>query len=98
MLITSSRSFDLRTSRPSSDRHEIPNIGNFTFAFNFLNVLKLIIILVRPIILYSYFKKISIDSHSKIIYLIIIADIIPSLLLYDNLLLIDFFKYLIGLF
>ena len=71
---------------------------SFTFAFNFLNVLKLIIILVRPIILYSYFKKISIDSHSKIIYLIIIADIIPSLLLYDNLLLIDFFKYLIGLF
>jgi len=71
---------------------------SFTFAFSFLNVLKLIIIFVRPVILYSYFKKISVDSSSKIIYLIIIADIIPSLLLYDNLLLIDFFKYLIGLF
>ena len=76
----------------------IYEFSSFDFAFSYLNIVKLIIIFLRPLILYLYFKRISSDNISKIFYLIIFSDFIPSILLYDNLLLIDFFKYLISLF
>ncbi len=76
----------------------IYELSSFDFAFAYLNFIKLIIIFARPIILYSYFKRISYDNISKILLVILIADLIPSIILYDNLLFIDFFKYLISLF
>ncbi len=75
----------------------IYEVSSFELAFNFLSVFKLIIIFLRPLILYFYFKGFAPDIKSKIGTIIIISDFIPSLLLFDSLMLIDLFNYLIRL-
>ena len=75
----------------------IYEVSSFELAFNFLTIFKLIIIFLRPLILYFYFKGFAPDIKSKIGIIIIISDFIPSLLLFDSLMLIDLFNYLISL-
>ena len=76
----------------------IYQISSFDLAFDFLTIVKLIIIFIRPIILFNYFKNFAPEVKSKILVILIISDIIPSLLLFDSLMLIDLFNYLISLF
>ncbi len=73
-------------------------ITSFQTAIFFLNSIKFIIIILRPIILYFYFKRTLLDDMNKIVYLLIFSDVIPSLLLYDSFLVIDFFNYIIDQF
>ena len=75
----------------------IYEVSSFELAFNFLSVFKLIVIFLRPLILYFYFKGFAPDIKSKIGTIIIISDFIPSLLLFDSMMLIDLFNYLISL-
>lgn len=75
----------------------IYEVSSFEFAFNFLSFFKLIIIFLRPLILYFYFKSFAPDIKSKIGFIIIISDFVPSLLLFDSLMLIDLFNYIISL-
>ena len=75
----------------------IYEVSSFELAFNFLSFFKLIIIFLRPLILYFYFKSFAPDIKSKIGFILIISDLIPSLLLYDSLMLIDLFNYIISL-
>ena len=76
----------------------IYQISSIDLAFDFLTIVKLIIIFIRPIILFNYFKNFAPEVKSKILVILIISDIIPSLLLFDSLMLIDLFNYLISLF
>ena len=75
----------------------IYEVSSFDLAFNFLSVFKLIIIFLRPLVLYFYFKSFAPDIKSKIGMIIIISDLVPSLLLFDSLMLIDLFNYIISL-
>ena len=72
-------------------------VSSFDLAFNFLSIFKLIIIFLRPLVLYFYFKSFAPDIKSKIGIIIVISDLIPSLLLFDSLMLIDLFNYIIRL-
>ena len=75
----------------------IYEVSSFDLAFNFLSTFKLIIIFLRPLVLYFYFKSFAPDMKSKIGIIIIISDLIPSILLFDSLMLIDLFNYIISL-
>ncbi len=75
----------------------IYEVSSFELAFNSLSVFKLIIIFLRPLVLYFYFKGFTSYTKSKIGTIIIISDLIPSLLLFDSLMLIDLFNYIISL-
>ena len=75
----------------------IYEVSSFDLAFNFLSTFKLIIIFLRPLVLYFYFKNFAPDMKSKIGIIIIISDLIPSILLFDSLMLIDLFNYIISL-
>ncbi len=75
----------------------IYELSSFELAFNFLNIFKLIIVFIRPIVLYFYFKSFAPDNSKKIGIIIIISDFIPSLLLFDTLRIIDLFNYIISL-
>lgn len=75
----------------------IYEVSSFELAFNSLSVFKLIIIFLRPLVLYFYFKGFASYTKSKIGTIIIISDLIPSLLLFDSLMLIDLFNYIISL-
>ena len=75
----------------------IYEVSSFDLAFNFLSTFKLIIIFLRPLVLYFYFKSFAPDMKSKIGIIIIVSDLIPSILLFDSLMLIDLFNYIISL-
>lgn len=75
----------------------IYEVSSFDLAFNFLSTFKLIIIFLRPFVLYFYFKSFAPDLKFKIGTIIIISDLIPSILLFDSLMLIDLFNYIISL-
>ena len=58
--------------------------------------MKLFVIFIRPAILFNYMFKTSLENRSRLFLLVLISDFIPSVLLFDIVLLVDFFDYLLA--
>ena len=69
---------------------------SFDIAYNFFTVMKLFVIFIRPAILFNYMFKTSLENRSRLFLLVLISDFIPSVLLFDIVLLVDFFDYLLA--
>jgi len=69
---------------------------SFDVAYNFFIVMKLIVIFIRPLILFNHLNKISTQKSSNLILVILIAGLLPSVLFFDIVLIVDFFDNLLA--
>ncbi len=69
------------------------NTGLGTFIF-----LKMLLVILRPIILYNFSNKIISEKSSKIILLILLTDVIPSLVFFDPIFILNLFDQLLNFF
>ncbi|MAD59441.1 MAG: hypothetical protein CMB81_03820 [Flammeovirgaceae bacterium] len=69
------------------------NTGLGTFIF-----LKMLLVMLRPIILYNFSNKIISEKSSKIILLILLTDVIPSLVFFDPIFILNLFDQLLNYF
>ena len=60
--------------------------------------MKAIIVIVRPLILYNFSQKIIQDNQKQIILLILFADFIPSVIVFDPMILVGFFDQILAYF
>ncbi len=58
--------------------------------------MKLIVIFIRPLILFNHLNKISTQKSSNLILVILIAGLLPSVLFFDIVLIVDFFDNLLA--
>ena len=60
-------------------------------------VMKMLLVIIRPIILYNFSKKIT-EKSSKIILLILMTDVIPSIVFFDPIFILNLFDVLLSFF
>ena len=73
-------------------------ILSFDIAYKFLILTKVIIVILRPLILYNFSQKLIQDKTTQIILLILFADLLPSIIVFDPIMLISFFDQILAYF
>ena len=58
--------------------------------------MKLLVVFIRPLILFNHLNKISTEKRSNLLLVILIAGFIPSVLFFDIILIVDFFDELLA--
>ncbi len=76
----------------------IYEVFSFDFAYSVFILMKGIIIIVRPLLLYNFSQKIIRDKQKQILLLIFFADILPSIIVFDPMILISFFDHALAYF
>ncbi|MEC7858694.1 MAG: hypothetical protein VX706_04795, partial [Bacteroidota bacterium] len=71
---------------------------SFQLAYNFFIAMKLLVIFIRPLILFNHLNKISTQKKSNLLFVILLAGFIPSVLFFDIVLLVGFFDDLLAYF
>ena len=71
---------------------------SFDMGFSVFIFMKMLLVISRPVILYNFSIKIISEKPSKIILLIFLADVIPSLLFFDPLFILNLFDDLLNFF
>ena len=71
---------------------------SFDIAYKFLILTKVIIVILRPLILYNFSQKLIQDKTTQIILLILFADLLPSIIVFDPIMLISFFDQILAYF
>ena len=61
-------------------------------------VMKMLLVIIRPIILYNFSNKIISEKSSKIILLILLTDVIPSIVFFDPIFILNLFDVLLSFF
>jgi len=69
---------------------------SFQVAYNFFTAMKLLVVIIRPLILFNHLNKIFTEKRSNLLLVILIAGFIPSVLFFDIVLLVDFFDELLA--
>ena len=69
---------------------------SFQVAYNFFTAMKLLVVIIRPLILFNHLNKISTEKRSNLLLVILIAGFIPSVLFFDIVLIVDFFDELLA--
>tara|TARA_B100001250_G_scaffold234872_1_gene201722 strand:- start:173 stop:934 length:762 start_codon:yes stop_codon:yes gene_type:complete len=69
---------------------------SFQVAYNFFTAMKLLLVIIRPLILFNHLNKIFTEKRSNLLLVILIAGFIPSVLFFDIVLLVDFFDELLA--
>ena len=69
---------------------------SFQVAYNFFTAMKLLVVFIRPMMLFNHLNKVSTEKRSNILLVILIAGFIPSVLFFDIVLLVDFFDELLA--
>ena len=69
---------------------------SFQVAYNFFTAMKLLVVFIRPLILFNHLNKISTEKRSNLLLVILIAGFIPSVLFFDIVLIVDFFDELLA--
>ncbi len=73
-------------------------VFSFDMGFSVFIFMKMLLVISRPVILYNFSIKIISEKPSKIILLIFLADVIPSLLFFDPLFILNLFDDLLNFF
>ena len=73
-------------------------VFSFDMGFSVFIFMKIILLISRPVILYNFSIKIISEKPSKIILLVFLADVIPSLLFFDPLFILNLFDDLLNFF
>ena len=76
----------------------IYELFSFDIAYDLFIFMKGIIVIVRPLILYNFSQKIIQDNQKQIILLILFADFIPSVIVFDPMILVGFFDQILAYF
>ena len=76
----------------------IYELFSFDIAYDLFIFMKVIIVIVRPLILYNFSQKIIQDNQKQIILLILFADFIPSVIVFDPMILVGFFDQILAYF
>ena len=71
---------------------------SFQSAYNFFTAMKLLVIFIRPLILFNHLNKVSTQKKSNLLFVILLAGFIPSVLFFDIILLVGFFDDLLAYF
>jgi len=69
---------------------------SFQVAYNFFTAMKLLVVIIRPLILFNHLNKIFTEKRSNLLLVILIAGFIPSVLFFDIVLIVDFFDELLA--
>lgn len=70
----------------------------FKYAFMIYIVSKLILVFLRPLMLYNFSMKVESGKKLKIIFLILLSDILPSIIFFDSMNFLKYFEIILNYF
>ena len=71
-------------------------IFSFDAGLSVFIFLKMLLLILRPIILFNFSNKIISERSSKIILLILLTDVVPSLIFFDPIFILNLFDVLLN--